>query len=137
FTHQLPLNNSLPTLLDLHVTAYAGSYSSRDQANQPIPLTHRLQFSSGGYQVTQDWGAILVSALPFHNQVVRASLASAAEVWTITLLQENSPRAMMLDTIDYLLPVNLNFNGKGAIFQGIEGTWRYQLSNTPANTPGG
>ncbi|MCC6456830.1 MAG: hypothetical protein IT328_17880 [Caldilineaceae bacterium] len=136
-THQLPLNNSLPTLLDLHLTPYAGSYSTRDQNDQPIPVPHRLQFSTTGYSFTQNWGAPLVIGTPFQNQTLSVSLASAADKWTITLLNESSKRGVMVDTIDHLLPVTLNFGGKGAIFQGLEDTWRYQLSNTPTNTPGG
>ena len=43
----------------------------------------------------------------------------------------------MVDAIDYSLPVKLDFGGKGANFQGVDGTWRYKLTGTPTGTKGG
>jgi hypothetical protein len=130
-THQLPLNNALPTLFSLALTPYSiGSYGTEEN--------HSIQFSTTGFDLTDSWVVELRGAMPFQNLVRNVSLGKAAKNWKITLLKETESRAVMVDAIDYLLPVQLNFGGnKGAIWQGIDGTWRYQLSSTPTNTPGG
>ena len=40
--------------------------------------------------------------------------------------------AAYFDTIDWARTVSLNFNGNGAAFSGVSGTWNYQWSNLPA-----
>lgn len=130
FTPQLPLNNALPTRLSLNVTPYTiGPYGSL--------IPHRLQFSAGGYNSTANLNVPFTGIRPFANEVLPISLDQATTVWTITLLKETTKRAIMIDAIDYLLPVQLNFGGKGATIQGVDETWRYQFSNTPTNVTGG
>ena len=131
--HQLPLNNSLPTLLMLDVTPYSiGAYGNK--------IVHRLQVSGGGYTYvddSDDWVVPFSGPSPFVNETRTLTLAQAADQWTITLLKEAVNRAALFDAISYLLPVHLDFRGVGAVFQGVDGTWRYQLSNAPTGTAGG
>jgi hypothetical protein len=128
--HQLPIDNALPARLTLNMTAYTiGPYGST--------INHRIQVGAGGSSLIDTWNASFTGANPFQDLARHLSLDSAADTWTITLLKESTGRAVLLDAIDYLLPVQLNFGGQGAVFQGIEGTYRYQLSNTPTNTHGG
>lgn len=129
--HQLPLNNSLPTLLSLHVTPYALQYGD---------LVHRLQLSTPGYEYADDntaWIVNLTGTKPFRDEIRNLSLGKAADTWKITLLKESSDRAVMFNKIAYWLPVQLNFGNKGATFEGVAGTWRYQLSGTPTDVDGG
>jgi hypothetical protein len=131
--HQLPLNNSLATLLTLDVTPYSvGAYGNQ--------IIHRLQVSGGGYTYeddSDDWVVPFSGPSPFANATRTLTLAQAADQWTITLLNESGNRAVLFDAIDYLLPVQLDFGGAGAVFQGVDGSWRYQISNAPIDTAGG
>jgi hypothetical protein len=131
--HQLPLNSALPTLFSLHVTPYSiGPYGPE--------VVHRLQVATSGYTYTDDnlaWTVAFTGQAPSSNTVRNLSLGKAADKWTITLLKETSKRAVMFNAIDYALPVQLKFGGKGAFFQGVAGTWRYQMSETPTTTAGG
>jgi hypothetical protein len=130
--HHLTLNNALPTLLTLNITPYSiGAYSNN------ADVAHRLQLSTSGLSVMDSWESKLTGAVPFENLVHSLTLGKAADTWTITLLKEATGRAVMVDAIDYLLPVKLDFKDKGATFQSVDGTWRYQLTNTPTNTAGG
>ena len=131
--HQMPLNNALPTLLELNLTPYSiGAYGT-----ELNPVNHRVQFATSGFNAPENWGVVLTGAAPYQNLTQVVSLGKAADVWSIKLLQETPGRAIFVDEIRYLLPVQLNFGSKGATFQGVDGTWRYQLSNTPTDTPGG
>ncbi|MCB0082186.1 MAG: hypothetical protein KDE47_14695, partial [Caldilineaceae bacterium] len=38
-----------------------------------------------------------------------------------------------MDKVYWQQPVQLNFQSKGAAFSGVDGNWRYQLTNTAAN----
>ena len=130
--HQLPLSSAVPatTTLTLNLTPYSiGLYGSA--------VNHSLKVNNGGFNVTDSWNASFSGPRPYQDIVRTITLAKAADTWTITLLQGGNGRAIKLDAIDYLLPVQLNFGGKGAVFQGAEGDWRYQLTNTPTSLTGG
>lgn len=128
--HQLPLNGALPTLLELDLTPYSiGAFGAE--------VNHRVQFATSGFNATDSWNLALTGAAPYQNLTEVVSLGKAADAWSIKLLQETTGRAIYVDAITYFLPVQLNFDSKGATFQGVDGTWRYQLSNTPTNTTGG
>lgn len=131
FPHQLPLNDALPVQLTVNGTAYSiGAYGSN--------INHRLRFRSGGYSAIHEWVVpAFLSMTPFQDSARNVTLTAASDTWSIELLQEASGRAVMIDAINYLLPVRLNFGGKGAIFQGVNGQWRYQLSGTPTTVTGG
>ena len=100
-------------------------------------MNHSLKLSSGGFNSTDSWVASFTGSLPYQNIVRNLSLANAADTWKIALQQDVTGRAAMVDGIDYLLPVQLNFGSKGAVFQGVAGDWRYQLTNTPTSIVGG
>ncbi len=127
-THGLPLigDNSLPTYLTLNVTPYA--IGSTDTS------IHRLSLTAGGYNYTDDgddWIVSFSSSAAHQNASRQFTLTKSADQWTITLLKSDIPQGVKLDTVDYLLPVNLNFGGKGARFQGVDGIWRYKLADVP------
>jgi hypothetical protein len=46
--------------------------------------------------------------------------------------QQGAESDIKIDAIAYQRPVSLDFGGLGAFFEGVAGTWRYQLRNVPA-----
>lgn len=49
----------------------------------------------------------------------------------MTLIPTDTPGGMLVDSMEWTQPVALNFRNAGAIFQGVEGAWRYKMSNVP------
>lgn len=126
--HQLPLNN--PADLDATITLNVSAYNAGIDPRARIP--HRLRVKLGNKTHTDDGDDWVVDfALNRVQDFARTiTLDAASDQLEVTLLADGKRLGVAFDAIDYLLPAQLNFNSKGAIFQGIEGTWRYQLSNT-------
>lgn len=49
----------------------------------------------------------------------------------LILYPGEQPSEIRIDKIYWQHPVTLNFNGRGAAFSGVEGVWRYALTNLP------
>lgn len=134
FSHRLPLigDNSLPTRLTVYATAYNSSGGQ---------IAHQLAMGAGGdYTYSDPTNAWIINfagakVINWVNQVDTArefTLDKAADTWWIALRKGSVPLGIKLNYIDYLLPVQLNFGGKGAIFQGVDGNWTYRLRDTVA-----
>ncbi|MFL5802814.1 MAG: C25 family cysteine peptidase, partial [Roseiflexaceae bacterium] len=61
----------------------------------------------------------------------RSFTISSASV-RLALLPGTAPDGVEPDGVAWDRPVALSFGGKGAAFAGVAGSWRYQLSDTPA-----
>ena len=134
-THQLPSANvaDLQAALALHVSAV--DVRSRPLKIPTFLVPHRLTVKLGTETKTdspEEWEVNFdQGAAP--DFVRSFNFATGATNLTITLLETADRNRVLVDAIDYLLPVRLNFGERGAIFHGVHGTWRYQLRGTPTN----
>lgn len=124
--HQLPLKNSadLDAIIALHTTVYD------TKRNGDVP--HRLRVKLGSTAQTDAW-SVDFNLGRAQNFVRTIELDTSDNQLDVTLLADDRRLGVAFDAIDYLLPAQLTFNNKGATFQGVDGTWRYQLSGTAAN----
>jgi hypothetical protein len=133
----LPLSREPGALaqVTLHMTAIdmrrgPGGYC-RDLPN---PVAHRLTLRFGDDRHTDNSDDWLVDFTAGCVQDVTRTFtpAPAATDLTVALLSATTRRRVAFDVVDWLLPVKLDFRGRGAAFIGAEGTWRYALTGTPA-----
>jgi hypothetical protein len=98
-------------------------------------LHHRLQIQVGGFVHTDDADDWPVSFGSNCTSPLTRSFTPAqpADTLTVTLLKVQDKVQVLFDGIEWEAPVSLDFGGRGATFRGVEGTWRYALTNTPAN----
>jgi hypothetical protein len=89
------------------------------------PGTHNLQVRLGATTKLTTWSGPgdWARSLAFTSGAASAGL---------TLLPGAAPDGVEPDSVTWERPIALDFGGKGAAFAGAAGTWRYQLSNTPA-----
>ncbi len=123
----------LSARLTLHVTAH-DTRPPRDRLLVP-KVPYRLAVRLGAQTQTDGPGDWIIdfgmgTTLDFTRHF---SFNTGATDLTLTLLAGPQRHRVLFDAIDYLLPVRLDFNGQGAIFQGVDGTWRYELTRTPNN----
>lgn len=118
----MAVENKLPAA---STTDLSGTYrfmgSTRSIAN------HLLEVYIGGQkqiinwqneEFYEDWDSTL-SASTYSKQV------------DIVLKPSNAPSDIRFDKLIWRVPVLLTFGGQGARFSGVDGVWRYRLTNTP------
>jgi hypothetical protein len=154
------LTSTLPLAPGTATITTVGSAYTRGQHQLQIgrpqvflPLAVRSQGSGNRGQGSGNRGQ--GSGAPEHESVTNAQPAAGVEpaiaVWNgtgdwshtftlaentgmveVTLVPGAGPDGVELDHIAWQRPVFLNFNGRGAAFEGVPGDWQYQLSNLPA-----
>ncbi|MCB0162376.1 MAG: hypothetical protein KDD83_29765, partial [Caldilineaceae bacterium] len=60
-----------------------------------------------------------------------ASVNGTSNSVKLTLIPGDTAGGMLVDSLAWAQPVSLDLRNAGAIFQGVDGTWRYKLSNLP------
>jgi hypothetical protein len=105
---------------------------------QPLAAPTVLTLTGGAYTAGQHNLAVVLGGQ------TRSATWSGAGEWTqtftftvsaasatIKLTPGAAPDGVEPDSIAWQRGVGLNFGGQGAAFQGVAGTWRYQITNTP------
>ncbi|MCU0492610.1 MAG: C25 family cysteine peptidase, partial [Chloroflexaceae bacterium] len=90
---------------------------------------HSLRMSMGGAEQT----AIVSTSQQGQNWTQNFSLSNSAATASVALLPGSAIRDLLLDSVHWEFPVSLDLGERGAAFTGVGGTWRYQLSNLPAD----
>jgi hypothetical protein len=112
------------------------------------PLTAALPLAAGTTTLTVTGSAYTPGA---HNLQVRLGASAKLVTWSgvgdwtraltftsgaasveLILAPGAVPNGVEPDSVAWERPVALSFGGNGAAFGGVAGTWRYQLSGTPA-----
>jgi hypothetical protein len=88
---------------------------------------HQIAVDIGASRAVFSWSSDNFYA-PWQHTVVTTEPATTIDV---QLIAGAAARDIRLDKIHWRQPVSLNFGGKGAHFQGVEGIWRYTLSGLP------
>jgi hypothetical protein len=113
----VPLTTTLSLIAGTTVlTVTGGAYTSGQ---------HNLSVVFGGQAQSASWSGIGDWTRVF---TFGANGASA----TIKLVPGAGPDGVELDSVAWRRPVALSLGGRGAMFDGAAGTWRYQLTGTPA-----
>ncbi|HXF64405.1 MAG TPA: C25 family cysteine peptidase, partial [Caldilineaceae bacterium] len=133
--HRLPLFSENGMEVTLHLSAL----NVRPGLSGDCSVVyHRLRVEAGGFVQTDDgddWPVDFAGDCKQPQNLTRTYRPSQpADSLTVTLLPAQDKVQALFDAIDYRLPVSLDFGGKGAIFAGVDGSWRYQLSNLPPNS---
>lgn len=117
--------------LDLTLPAATGTPSTY----QPNLLTYikgeyevQLKIGDLTKTVTRDTTKDAVSASVWQPET---SANSTATTVRLTLIPGDTAGGMLVDSFIWTQPVSLNMRNSGAIFQGLDGDWRYKLSNVP------
>jgi hypothetical protein len=118
-------------------------------ATLSLPLTPTLPLASGAVTLT-----ITGSTYTADLHTLSVALGGAAQLatwsgagdWTrtftftgtatdvvLTLVPGSAPDGLEIDSVAWSRPVLLDLAGRGALFNGLAGTWRYQLANTTAD----
>jgi hypothetical protein len=116
-TLSVPLTSTLPLVAATTVlTLTGGAYTSGQ---------HNLSVVLGGQMRGASW-----SGVGAWTQTLTFNVASASA--TIKLMPGGVPDGVEIDGLAWRRSVGLDFGGQGAAFDGVAGTWRYQLTHTPA-----
>lgn len=117
----IPLNHNLPLATSSgQASRFRLTGSARTVANRTI------QVSLGNTTKTVNWTNLKYYESWSH--VVSSTVAHPESI-QVTMLPGNSADSIRFDKVYWEQPVNLDFSSQGAAFFGVEGTWRYKLSN--------
>ncbi|MEZ4865468.1 MAG: C25 family cysteine peptidase [Caldilineaceae bacterium] len=122
-THVLPQIEALATFTVAVTTNIRGEHDLRANVNSQI---QEIQWNSADVTgFTQNWQHAI-------------TFTTSSNVLDLTLIgvkpqSSQSDNTVLLDRVEWQLPVALNFGGSGAQFVGVSGLWRYTWSNLPAN----
>jgi hypothetical protein len=88
---------------------------------------HNLQLRLGSTNQQATWNGT-------GNWTQARSFGTSNANVTVSLLPGSVPDGLTLDQVAWERPVTLNFANRGAFFDGVSGTWRYQLSNVASGS---
>lgn len=120
------INNALPAAVGTATFSFTVSTLAK------VQFTLTVQMGSDAQQVT--WDSTLDNALA-QNKLLSVSTTAQTQdvVITLTDLVGDIRSALSFDRLTWRRPAQLNFQGKGAAFSGVEGTWLYQWQNPTAD----
>lgn len=90
------------------------------------PGPHTLSVALGGSAQLATWSGMGDWTRTF-------SFTGSATDVVLTLVPGSAPDGLEVDSVAWSRPVLLDFAGRGALFDGVAGTWSYQLANTAAD----
>ena len=122
--HRLPLASGTGSLA-LHLAAYEVHDTRVSCGSNRV---HKLRVKLGSYTHDDEW-TVVFDANCLVNLTRSFAPNGGGDRLTVTLLNASEELSVKFDAIDYALPVSLDFQGGGAIFAGVDGTYRYQLTN--------
>jgi hypothetical protein len=93
-----------------------------------LSTTRTLQLTVGSSTGSASWKGLGNWSHTLSLPVAPATAASAL----VKLPSGSAPDGNELDSIAWRFPASLNVNGRGAMFSGVDGTWRYQIANVAA-----
>ncbi len=118
----------LPRIADTAIYTVAVTTNIRGQ--------HALRVKNGNQEQDISWNSMEENVLVRNWQHVIVG-TDPSNLLTISLLgttpQPTAESIVLLDKVDWQVPVTLSFAGNGAEFHGADGIWRYQLSTLPAS----
>ena len=89
---------------------------------------HRLSLAVGGAVQSVVW-----QGRGNWTHAFTLTTTSAVTAVASLLPSATATDGVEVDALSWQRPVALDLKGRGAIFRGVPGTWRYQLTNPPAN----
>ncbi len=92
--------------------------------------THNLKVEYPGLNETLTWS----SQHFYQNWQETVESSAHASQMKLTLLSGTEPSGIRFDKIYWEQPVTLDFADKGAAFSGVEGVWRYQMTDVPTGS---
>ncbi|MEM7130895.1 MAG: C25 family cysteine peptidase [Chloroflexota bacterium] len=124
-TATIPLNNRLPLAEGSpEASQFTVTGAARTVAN------HTLRADFGGRLKDVSWTNFRFYESWTH---VFTSTTSRPQTIQFTLLPSTLESRISFDKLYWEQPVNLDFGNGGATFHGIDGTWRYQLTNVASD----
>ncbi len=90
---------------------------------------HTLRLRMGTSRVDVPWQSITRGSTRWAHDV---TVDDPADALTVALLPGAQASHLLLEQVEWTLPVALNFGERGAAFRGVAGDWAYGLSGTPA-----
>ncbi|MCB0142205.1 MAG: hypothetical protein KDE50_20045, partial [Caldilineaceae bacterium] len=121
----IALNNVLP----LDATSGDPSIFRLTGSARTNLVTHTLEVNAGGDVHTLAWN----NAQYYESWDEQFNSAKHPSQLKLTLIPSSGISQIRMDKVYWQQPVQLNFQSKGAAFSGVDGNWRYQLTNTAAN----
>lgn len=116
-THALPLDSGSAATSLFTLTGSARSVA-----------THTLHVNLGGIVQPLTWA----NRMFYENWQHTFTHTVQADQLDLVLIAVREPSMIRIDKVYWQQPVQLDFQNRGAVFSGVAGLWRYQLSNTPA-----
>ncbi len=90
---------------------------------------HTLRLRAGDSRVDVPWQSSTRGSTRWAHDI---TVDAPADALTVALLPSERASHLLLEQVEWTLPVALNFGERGAAFRGVAGDWAYGLSGTPA-----
>ncbi len=99
-------------------------------AKTPGNHTLAMRLTNTSQRVTQRWSGKGEWSETFKHTIEENDQSNTL-AFQLELVNTGGIANVLPDSINWIVPVSLDFGQKGATFTGVEGMWRYQITNTP------
>lgn len=123
-TTSVSITPRLPVADGISEMTVYGSAKTSGEHTLAMRLTNTSQRVTQRWTGKGEWSETFKHTIEEHDQSNELS-------FDLELANTGGIANVLPDSIDWRVPVKLAFGQKGATFTGVDGMWRYQMTNTP------